>query len=192
MRHAWVVVAVGLGAAACEAPRIDPCPGMLTCPNMRCCPLGYPYNCNGMCFASPQGCAMGSVTCSDEPVETCGFDVVIETATCRFFDNPDPFASDAWFIDLTGSVTGGLNTELSINSTQFAVTINTQCAGWPSSASHACISQAGGPETATWQSTVEILSDRVPLTTTIAARARGVLSAPCQGELETTRTVTCN
>jgi hypothetical protein len=46
------------------ATNFDPCPGELTCPNGVCCPIGYPFDCNGKCYQSAAGCGSSYVTCS--------------------------------------------------------------------------------------------------------------------------------
>lgn len=61
----------GIATAGClSTPKIDPCPGKLTCPNEVCCPHGFPFACHGQCFASAAGCSGSNyVTCagSSEP-----------------------------------------------------------------------------------------------------------------------------
>jgi hypothetical protein len=57
---------LGIAAAGCfSTPKIDPCPGKLTCPNEVCCPQGFPFACHGQCYASAAGCNGSSyVTCA--------------------------------------------------------------------------------------------------------------------------------
>lgn len=65
---AAVTLAAGCFAVAASgcfsSPKLDPCPGQLTCPNGVCCPKGMPFDCNGKCYAAPGACGSNYVTCS--------------------------------------------------------------------------------------------------------------------------------
>lgn len=43
---------------------IDSCPGELTCGSIGCCPVGWPFSCNGKCYQAATSCASSYVTCS--------------------------------------------------------------------------------------------------------------------------------
>lgn len=68
IRFAAIMFAAGFFASlptACfTTPKFDPCPGKLTCPNGVCCPSGFPFACNGKCYAAPSSCGSSYVTCS--------------------------------------------------------------------------------------------------------------------------------
>ncbi len=60
MRWSIVVMLV----IACDAP--DPCPGKLTCADHECCPDGFPYECNGACYADVRACTTPYYVCVAE------------------------------------------------------------------------------------------------------------------------------
>jgi hypothetical protein len=75
-----LAVCAGLAAACSITPTpvqpIDPCPGELTCPNLLCCPAGYPFFCDGKCHTAVSGCASSYVTCTSQaasgaPLPSC-------------------------------------------------------------------------------------------------------------------------
>jgi hypothetical protein len=53
-------------------PAINPCPGELTCPNFGCCPVGWPYSCNGNCYQAATSCTSSYVTCSGSSASGSG------------------------------------------------------------------------------------------------------------------------
>jgi hypothetical protein len=132
---------------------------------------------------------------SDGGSKDCDFELTLDSATCSFYDNPDPFFSDSWFVDVSGTAKGPTSTELSINDDANAVTTTTTCADWSGNASHTCVSQSGEPGTTTWTSKVEVLepSDTATSKTVkVTAKLRQVLVSPaCQNEVEKETTVTC-
>ncbi len=189
---AFLLSMVLLATVGCDYDP-DPCPGKLTCPNKVCCPIGYPYQCNNQCYTAPTACGSSPVTtCAahdDGESEDCDLDVTIATTSCRFYDHPDPFSSDSWFVDVTGMAKGGASTEISISSYD-SIQVTTQCASWSPYAAFTCVSKSGEAETTTWMSTVEHLHDASPITMTITAKVRGVFSSSCAEKIAT-KQVTC-
>jgi hypothetical protein len=121
---------------------------------------------------------------------TCDLAVTIDTVTCRFFDNPDPFASDSWFVDVTGTSQGGTDTAFSLSAEPQAIDLATQCMEWSQYARFTCLAQAGQPTTASYRSTVEHLHDATPIDYMLTARVEGVFSSSCPA-VTVTRAVHC-
>lgn len=70
----WAAVGAAL-LASCQTattPTIDPCPGELTCPNLGCCPVGWPFSCNGKCYPAATACGSSYVTCSGSSASGSG------------------------------------------------------------------------------------------------------------------------
>ena len=63
MRWMLRMIVLGVALAAGGGCDVDPCPGKLTCKNKVCCPIGYPYQCNGQCFTAASACGEDYVLC---------------------------------------------------------------------------------------------------------------------------------
>jgi hypothetical protein len=126
----------------------------------------------------------------------CDFQLEITDISCEFFDNPDVFAADSWFVHVSGTAKGPSSTQLSIENNVDAVQTTTECESWGAGAgSFSCISAEGQPETTTWTAVVEELigmSTPASEDVTVTAKVKVVLATHCYDqELTKDATVTC-
>jgi len=122
----------------------------------------------------------------------CDYSATIDSISCRFWDNPDVFASDSWFIDLNGTAGGPYQTEMTVNC-DAQINTTAQCASWPNYAAFSCVSQSGNPTSTTWSGEVEVLTgtSESSRSITVTIKARGVGQTTCTNTASVSKTVTC-
>jgi hypothetical protein len=136
----------------------NPCPGKLTCPNMVCCPIGYPFNCGDQCYEREIACPVMSYTCTNEnggtSSGTCGDASLMATITeincgMRVPDGPN----NLFTLQAKGTMTGCGQNPIFINDNITTIG-NITCGTWFDNGNGGCSPDStSGPTTTTWTAT---------------------------------------